>query len=403
MTGSIVVMCVRGVGHLHVLLPVIEELGARGLMVHVMTHADYRQKIEGCGARFFDLFARYPIEAADATSRPIPCRYVTFAAVYAESLIREVAALRPALIVYDTFSVAAPLVARRLGVPYVNVCPNHAPVPARVVAALREDPRVDISAACWAAVERLREVHGWSTASPFSYVEALSPYLNVYAEPEEFLDREDRTAFEPLAFFGSLAPSLHPPQAPGVFSRPRRGARIFVSFGTLIWRYFAVPAHAALSALCRTFADLDVDAVVSLGDYDLEPASRAELEHPNVRVVSYADQWAALREADVFVTHHGINSTHESIFHEVPMISYPFFGDQPALARRCQDLGLAVALAEAPCAPFKAEAVLWALARLSDDRDGFKGRLAEARSWELRTIAGRGAVIDRILALAKAR
>jgi hypothetical protein len=33
------------------------------------------------------------------------------------------------------------------------------------------------------------------------------------------------------------------------------------------------------------------------------------------------------------------------------------------------------------------------------DRADFAARLAEARSWELRTIADRGAAIDRVLAL----
>ncbi len=119
-----------------------------------------------------------------------------------------------------------------------------------------------------------------------------------------------------------------------------------------------------------------------------------------MRVVDYVDQWAVLGEADLFITHHGTNSTHESIFHEVPMISYPFFGDQPALARRCQKFGLAVALTAAPQAPVTPETLGSALRRLADERDRFAARLAEARSWELRTIAERGAVLDRVLGLA---
>jgi len=82
------------------------------------------------------------------------------------------------------------------------------------------------------------------------------------------------------------------------------------------------------------------------------------------------------------------------------MLSYPFFGDQPALARRCQELGLALPLTAAPQDALDASVLLHALQRLADERQRFAVRLAEARAWEQRTIDGRAAVIDRILSLA---
>jgi MGT family glycosyltransferase len=398
---TIVVLCMGGVGHLQTLLPVVAGLAAHGSTVHVLTRGEFRSAVERVGARFADLFAGRPLEAADATSIPIPSRFVTFAGTYAERLADEIAALSPALILYETFAVAAPVVARQLGLPWVNVCPNHAPVPERMLADLRADPRVAISDECRAAVQRLRDVHGISGASPFSYYDNLSPFLNLYAEPAEFLPKSDRSAFEPLAFFGSLLPPPGDDRAIAGFPREQRGKRVYVSFGTGVWRYFERPAIAALTSLSRALAGRDVDVLVSLGNHAIAPDVRAEIARPNVRVADYVDQWAALAQADLFVTHHGINSTHESIFCQVPMLSYPFFGDQPALARRCQKLGLAVPLASEPRAPLEPEAVLAALARLDAESESFATRLAEARSWELRTIAGRSAILDRIFELAK--
>jgi MGT family glycosyltransferase len=358
--------------------------------------------VEQTGACFVDLFGRYPLEAADATSRPVPSRYVSFAGVYADELAKDIAGLHPALLVYDTFMVAGPVIGTVLGVPYVNVCPNHAPVPARVLAALRDDPRVDTSPECWHAVRRLRDVYGMA-AHPFSYVDSLSPFLNLYGEPAEFLAVEDRAAFEPLEFFGCLAPELREGGRGGVFPPRQRGRRrIYISFGTVVWWYFEKTACAALETISRACAEVDADAVVALGGHPLDARARSEIERENVNVVDYIDQWAALRETDVFVTHHGINSTHEAVFHQVPMISHPFFGDQPLLAQRCQELGLAVALAKAPQESIAPEHVHRALARLDAERDDFAARLEAARHWELRTIAGRDAIIDRMLALATA-
>ena len=114
------------------------------------------------------------------------------------------------------------------------------------------------------------------------------------------------------------------------------------------------------------------------------------------------DQWAALARADVFVTHHGLNSTHEAIFHGVPMISYPISWDQPGLARRCRELGLAIPLAEEERAAVGPEEVEAALAAFARGRDALRRRLLEAAGWERDVVARRGAVVDRVMALAGA-
>ena len=418
MSAAIVVVCMPERGHLQRLLPLIAALAARGRAVHVMTDAGFAPDVARAGARPLDLFARCPLDAADATSIPVPSRYVSFAATYAETVTAEIAALAPAVVVYDTFAVIAPLVARRLGVPYVNVCAGHAALPARAVARLRNDPRVATSDACHAAVRRLREVYGMTGASPFSYVDGVSPYLNLYCEPPQFLDAADRQALEPLAFFGSLpaeagkvADSAAATGARGDLRHRRCGGgstpprisparlRVYVSFGTVIWRYYARAAYTAFGVLADALAGLDAEVVMSLGRHDLEAGRRAALARPHLRVESYVDQWTVLQACDVFVTHHGLNSTHEAIFHRVPMLSYPFFDDQPGLALRCQELGLALPLGAEPRTPLAADAVARATRRLVDERDAFAARLAEARAWELATIAARPAVIDRLLAL----
>ena len=144
----------------------------------------------------------------------------------------------------------------------------------------------------------------------------------------------------------------------------------------------------------------DTVALVSLGGRDpTKPAPR--LARRNVRIENYVDQWNALREASVFITHQGLNSTHEAIFHQTPMISYPFLSDQPGLAKRCQELGLAVPLVEALRGPVGPDDVRSALARVAAQHDAMRARLAEARRWELETIRARQDVIARIVALTR--
>ena len=178
-----------------------------------------------------------------------------------------------------------------------------------------------------------------------------------------------------------------------------RKLRVYASFGTVVWRYYEAAVLAALEAVADAVASRDdAVALVSLGGRGT-PEHAARLARRNVRVEPYVEQWRVLREASVFVTHHGLNSTHEAIFQRTPMISYPFFGDQPGLAKRCQELGLAIPLADAPRAPITPEAVRAAFARVASERTAMQARFETARGWELAAIRGRGAVVERIVAL----
>jgi UDP:flavonoid glycosyltransferase YjiC (YdhE family) len=391
-------------GHFQRLRPLIADLSGHGFEPHVFTDRRFAPEVERAGGRFVDVFAGRSLGAADGESVPFPCRYVSFAGHYADDVIAEVEALAPAVVVYDTFAVIGLVVGRALGVPYVNVCAGHNMNPVRVEALIANHPRVDVSDACHRAVETLRSRHGIADASPFSYLTGTSPHLNLYCEPPEFLAASERDAFEPVAFYGSLpgASELEArerEQSPSPFGDARE-LKLFASFGTVAWRYWPAPALDALRSISSAVAQAPrARAVISLGGARLDSEARQSLEHRNVEVADYVDQWRVLREADIFITHQGLNSTHEAIYNRVPMLSYPFFSDQPGLVETCGRLGLAIPLAQSVRAPLAPHAVAGATDALSEQREAFLDRLSEAREWELRVIADRPAVVERISAL----
>ena len=384
------------VGHFERLRPLIADMSRSGLTAHVFTHRRFRTGVERAGGTFVDLFARYPLADADNESLPVPCRFVSFAGRYAEQIRADVDEVGPALIVYDTFAVIGHVVGRALGVPYVNVCAGHNLDPAVTVGRLRSDQRARISPRCQQAAELLRERYGVADASPFSYLSGLSPFLNVYCEPPAYLTEAERRPFEPLAFYGSL-PSLE--EIDG--REPRRDRdgplRIYVSFGTVVWRYWAAEALAALACISDVLGGLEgTRTLISLGGAEVD--ARA-LSRPNVSVEPHVNQWGALRDADVFITHQGMNSTHEAIFNRVPMISYPFFADQPGLAAKCRGFGVSIPLAAHPRAKLRPESVRQALDDVAANREAMLASLAKAREWELEVMSNRDAVVRRILDL----
>lgn len=402
---AVVFFCMQETGHFQRLRPLIAGLTRWGMVAHVFTHRKFRKQVESEGGLFFDLFSKYPLELADDESIPISSRFVTFAATYAEQIRRDVEKLKPSLVIHDTFAVIGRVMATLLDVPRVNVCAGHNVAPARYLAALPHDPRVRISLRCQDAVKVLRDSYGMMDASPFSYVSAISPHLNIYCEPPEFLDQEERPPFEPIAFYGSL-PFLEEEKANERTGRAYFGSggarefKVYISFGTIVWRYYAEEALRALSTLAATIADIDnLRAVISLGRARVDSTTIAALRRSNVSVKSYVDQWRILDDADVFFTHNGMNSTHEAIFHLVPMISYPFFWDQPELADKCQKFGLAIPLVGSAREKFGEDHVRSALTRLADEGESMRAALTRAREWERAVIETRPAVHRRIVDL----
>ncbi len=397
------VLCMGGRGHVQPLLPLVRGLVARGIPVVALSRESFRPAFEEAGASMRDLYAGRALEETDPSSSPLPVRFVSFAGAHAESVAAELAALGTSLVVHDTFTVVAPVAARILDVPCVNVLPNHGLVPGRALADAASDPRVSLSEACRGAVARLRNTHRLRDASPFSYLAATSPFLNLQPEPTEFVSPESRAELSPLECWSAL-PDRDEPESPAPRTHVGREPRdAWVAFGTGVFRYFANEAARALASIADVLGAEGWRVRIGLGGQDVPAGLLDRLRASGAVVEHDPDQWRELASADVFVTHHGLNSSHEAIYHRVPMLSCPFFGDQPALAHACQSFGLALPITGGPAGAVEPDRLRSALRRISGDREEFAARLDAARAWEVRTLQDRPRVLDRIVNLAGRR
>jgi MGT family glycosyltransferase len=85
------------------------------------------------------------------------------------------------------------------------------------------------------------------------------------------------------------------------------------------------------------------ELVISVGK-TIEPQAFGALPD-NVIVRQSVPQVALLAHVDVFVTHAGANSMHESLLFDVPMVCIPCFGDQPHNTAQVMNAGAGVQLA----------------------------------------------------------
>lgn len=108
---------------------------------------------------------------------------------------------------------------------------------------------------------------------------------------------------------------------------------IYISLGTVI-----KGATSFFQNCIEAFRDEPVDVIISTGQqFRLQKLKDIP---ENIHIYKSVPQIEVLKQADVFVTHGGMNSVSEALVHGVPMVVIPFISDQPANAKRIEQLGL---------------------------------------------------------------
>lgn len=105
---------------------------------------------------------------------------------------------------------------------------------------------------------------------------------------------------------------------------------IYISMGTVLGK------TADFFNMCiDAFRDFDGKVVIAAG----EKSDYAEIkEVPEHFIIApYVPQLEVLKEADVFITHGGMNSVNEGIHYRVPMVVLPHDKDQPMIAQRLKE------------------------------------------------------------------
>lgn len=96
------------------------------------------------------------------------------------------------------------------------------------------------------------------------------------------------------------------------------------------------PLYMTIAEACRT---LDIQLVMSLGKKGA--SLPAHLLPPNVIVVDFAPQLQLLQLASAVLTHGGLNTALEALVCGLPTVVVPLCNDQPGIAARLANLGVA--------------------------------------------------------------
>jgi MGT family glycosyltransferase len=215
------------------------------------------------------------------------------------------------------------------------------------------------------AVQKLRLLRGTPSLRPRDLLLATEDPA-VVPMPRAFQADADRLGGR-YEFVGPLVRSTADPRnvadAEGVDLDRLAGERsLYVSLGTVVRS-----DRAFVRTVAEAFGDTGYEVLLKTGDETVTDVSVPE----NVVVRERAPQLDVLDRVDAFLTHGGMNSTMEAVYHGVPTVVLPQTAEQRLVARRVAALDLGVSLADAEATPERLRA---AVRRV--DSDPFRERVA---------------------------
>jgi MGT family glycosyltransferase len=397
-------------GHVNPILPLVRELVSRGEEVAVYATRQFEAAIRNTGAsvRLLDDALNIPatLTLPDGTRGaptimqllPQMIGALRRGAQESAKVVEQVRSEQADCLVYDPMAFWGWAAASKLRVPaavfQTSFAMSHSPTLNREAREIIKGAPslglvVSMIKMLWTA-EVLRWRHGFprlTLQAAFAAVEDLNlvPVSRTYQPDAELFD-------ERFLFVG---PSVVQRNDRGDFPLEQLDGKpvLYVSLGTTPMNQRPGFYRACFEA----FRDSRWQVVIACGE-GVEPATLGPVP-PNILVRQRVPQLEVLERARAFITHGGMNSTMEALWHGVPMAVYPQLGDQLLNAWRVRELGLGVSLSEQEAMDPKA--LRETIERLDAD-PGYRARVA-ALQREIRESPGNRRAADVLQQYAAAR
>lgn len=338
---KIVFFCIPAHGHTNPTLGVVRELISRGHQVWYYSYNIMREKIESTGATFIscdDYDMEQKLTPKDAVRIGKDLAFSTKILVDTtlaldDKVCADMEQLKPDCIVADSMAVWGKAVAMKLGIPFVSSTTtfafnqHSAKIMKQSIGELFKMifsmPKINKQ------IKRLQN-KGYPVKSVLDIIQNDDKtHTVVYTSPE--FQPCSETFSDKYSFVG---PSIRP--VTDKFEK-KMDKLIYISMGTV--NNDMMPFYKrCLSAL----ANQDYQVIMSVGNL-VSIKDFGELPK-NISIFSYVDQIAVLQQADVFVSHCGMNSVNESLYFGVPLIMLPQTSEQGGVAERVHQLGAGIKL-----------------------------------------------------------
>ena len=339
--SKIVFFCIPAHGHTNPTLGVVRELISRGHQVFYYSYNMMREKIEATGATFvscdeYDQEQR--LNAKDAVRVGKDWAFSTQILVDTtlaldDTVCEHMRELNPDCIVADSMAVWGKAVALKLGIPFVSSTTTFAfnQYSAKIMKqSLRQMFGMIFSMTkINKNIKRLQE-KGYPVKSVLDIIQNdNNTDTIVYTSPE--FQPCSETFSDKYVFVG---PSIRPIE--NIFEK-KSDKLIYISMGTVI-----NDSTEFYKKCIEALANKKYQVIMSVGNLiNIEDLGAVPY---NITISRFVDQIAVLSQADVFLTHCGMNSVNESLYYKVPLVMYPQTSEQDGVATRVEQLGAGIRL-----------------------------------------------------------
>ena len=339
--SKIVFFCIPAHGHTNPTLGVVRELVARGHQVWYYSYNTMREKIESAGAAFvscdaYDMEQKLTPKDSVRVGKDLAFStkiLVDTTLALDDKVCADMEQLKPDCIVADSMAVWGKAVAMKLNIPFVSSTTtfafnqHSAKIMKQGIGELFK--MVFSMPKITKQIKRLQD-KGYPVKNILDIIQNDdSTHTIVYTSPE--FQPCSETFSDKYAFVG---PSIRPATSK---IEKKRDKLIYISMGTVNNNMMALYKRC-LAAL----ADTDYQVIMSVGN--LVSIEEFGVLPENISVFTHVDQIAVLQQADIFVSHCGMNSVSESLYFGVPLVMLPQTSEQGGVAERVFQLGAGIKL-----------------------------------------------------------
>ena len=339
--GKIVFFCIPAHGHTNPTLGVVRELIERGHEVWYYSYNMLKEKIEATGAKFVscdEYDTELKLEPKDTARVGKDLAFSTKLLVDTtlaldDMVCKDMEQLQPDCIVADSMAVWGKAVALKLGIPFVSSTTTFAFN--KYSAKIMKQSIGELFGMIFSMskiqkdIKRLQD-KGYPVKNVLDIIQNDEKTDTVVYTSPQFQPCAD-TFSDKYAFVG---PSVRTVTEQIEKTKEKL---VYISMGTVNNDMLQLYKNCIAA-----FKDTEYQVIMSVGKLvDIE--SFGELPE-NISVYTQVDQIAVLSQADVFLSHCGMNSVNESLYYEVPLVMYPQTSEQGGVANRVLQLGAGIQL-----------------------------------------------------------